>query len=75
MSTLASGSVSRRQVGKAQNNAERWRLAVVSVPEDPFAEPEVHYLIELFKNIALHPAQTSVPLRVADLLTDAIPPR
>ena len=28
-------SVSRRQVGKAHNNHERWRLAVVSVPDGP----------------------------------------
>ena len=68
-------SVSRRQVGKAHNNAERWRLAVVSVPEDPEVEPEVRYLVEPFKDVSLHPAQTSVPLDVADLLTHAVPPR
>jgi len=67
-------SVSRRQVGKAHNNAERWRLAVVSVLEDPEAEPEVRYLVEPFKNVFLHPAQTSVPLNVAELLSHAIPP-
>ena len=67
-------SVSRRQVGKAHNNRERWRLAVVSVPENPQAEPEVRYLIEPFKSVSLHPAQTSVPLHVADLLTYAGPP-
>ena len=68
-------TVSRRQVGKAHNNAERWRLAVVSVPDDPEAEPEVHYLIEPFKHVSLHPAQTSVPLNVAELLAYAGPPR
>ena len=67
-------SVSRRQVGKAHNNRERWRLAVVSVPEDPDAEPDVHYLIEPFKNVSLHRAQTSVPLNVSELLTYAGPP-
>ena len=67
-------NVSRRQVGKAHNNAERWRLAVVSVPDDPNAEPDVRYLVEPFKNVSLHPAQTSVPLNVVDLLTDAGPP-
>ena len=67
-------SVSRRQVGQSHNNRERWRLAVVSVPEDPDAEPEVHYLVEPFKNVTLHPAQTSVPLNVTALLTDATPP-
>ena len=68
-------SVSKRQVGKAQNNQERWRLAVVSVPDDSDAEPDVHYLVEPFRNVALHPAQTSVPLNVADLLAFAGPPR
>ena len=68
-------SVSKRQVGKAQNNQERWRLAVVSVPDDPDAEPDVHYLVEPFRDVALHPAQTSVPLNVADLLAFAGPPR
>ena len=67
-------SVSRRQVGKAHNNRERWRLAVVSVPEDPDAEPEVRYLVEPFQNVTLHPAQTSVPLNVAELLAYAGPP-
>ena len=64
-------SVSRRQVGKAHNNSDRWLLAVVSVPEDPDAEPEVHYLPDPFKNVSLHPAQTSVPLNVAELLAYA----
>ena len=67
-------SVSRRQVGKAHNNVERWRLAVVSVPDDPDVEPEVHYLIDPFKNVSLHPAQTSVPLNVAELLAHVSPP-
>ena len=67
-------SVSRRQVGKAHNNRDRWRLAVVSVPEDPDAEPVVHYLLEPFKNVTLHPAQTSVPLDVAELLAHSHPP-
>ena len=68
-------SVSRRQVGKAHNNHERWRLAVVAVPHDADAEPEVHYLVEPFQNVSLHPAQTSVPLNVAELLTYAGSPR
>ena len=68
-------SVSKRQVGKAQNNQERWRLAVVSVPDNSDAEPDVHYLVEPFRDVALHPAQTSVPLNVADLLAYAGPPR
>ena len=68
-------SVSRRQVGQAQCNPQRWRLAVVTVPDDPGCEPEVRYLVEPFQNVALHPAQTSVPLNAADLLAHAGPPR
>ena len=82
-------SVSRRQVGQAQCNPQRWRLAVVTMPDDhgrepddpgrepdePDREPEVRYLIEPFQNVALHPAQTSVPLNAADLLAHADPPR
>ena len=67
-------SVSRRQVGQSHNNRDRWRLAVVSVPEDPAANPEVHYLVDPFKNVTLHPAQTSIPLNVKALLTEATPP-
>ena len=37
-------------------------VPVVSVPEDRDTEPEVHYLVEPFKNVSLHPAQTSVAL-------------
>ncbi|MCY4632684.1 MAG: DUF3883 domain-containing protein, partial [bacterium] len=37
-------SVSAQQVQKARSNPDRWRLAVVSVPDDPNAEPTVHYL-------------------------------
>ena len=98
-------SVSTRQVGKAKCDPERWRLAVVSVPDgtdnaadtdsiadpdtsdsntenpadtpDSSAQPEVTYLVEPFKNVRMHPAQTSVPLKVSDLVADpgAGPPR
>ena len=68
-------SVSKRQVGQAHCSPERWRLAVVSVPEDPDTEPEVRYLIDPFQTVTLHPAQTSVPLQVAELLTYAGPPQ
>ena len=67
-------TVSRRQVGKAHNNPERWRLAVVSVPENPNAEPAVHYLVEPFRDVSLHPAQTNVPLDVSKLITLARAP-
>ena len=68
-------SVSKRQVGQAHCSPERWRLAVVSVPEDPQAEPEVRYLMDPFRTVTLHPAQTSVPLNVAELLAYASPPQ
>ena len=55
------------------SNAGAWRSC--RSPTDPDAEPEVHYLVEPFKNVSLHPAQTSVPLNVAELLTYAGPPR
>lgn len=61
-------SVSRRQVGQSKCNSKRWRLAVVSVPDDPHIEPEVHYLVDPFQDMDMHQAQTSVPLNVAELL-------
>ena len=67
--------VSARQVRQAQNDPERWRLAVVSVPDDPSAEPQVRYLVEPFVGMTMHTAQTNVPLNVAKLLADAGPPR
>ena len=67
--------VSARQVRQAQNDPERWRLAVVAVPDDPAAEPQVRYLVQPFAGMTLHPAQTNVPLNVAKLLADATPPR
>ena len=68
-------SVSKRQVGQAKCSSERWRLAVVSVPEDPDTEPEVRYLLDPFQKVTLHPAQTSVPLNVAELLAYASAPQ
>ena len=68
-------SVSKRQIGQAHCSPQRWRLAVVSVPEDPGTEPEVRYLIDPFRAVTLHPAQTSVPLDIVQLLADAGPPQ
>ena len=47
-------SVSAQQVQKARSNPERWRLAVVSVPDDPDSDPEVHYLLDPFHDYTLH---------------------
>ena len=66
--------VSARQVRQAQNDPARWRLAVVSVPDEPNASPTVRYLTRPFAHITMHPAQTSIPLHVHKLLADATPP-
>jgi superfamily II DNA or RNA helicase len=63
--------VSAQQVQKAKSNPERWRLAIVSVPDEKDREPKVHYLTDPFKNTHLHFAQTHVPLNVAAVLAHA----
>ena len=68
-------TVSAPQVQKAKSNPERWRLAVVSVPEETSAEPEVRYLMEPFKKVTMHFAQTKLPLKVKDLLKEAKEPQ
>ena len=68
-------SVSKTQVGQAQCSPDVWRLAVVSVPNEPDIEPEVRYLIRPFEGVTMHEAQTSIPLRVSDLLAKSQPPR
>ena len=67
-------SVSNTQFGHAKCNPDVWRLAVVSVPHEANAEPEVRYLLRPFEGVTMHEAQTSVPLRVADLLANAVAP-
>ncbi len=67
-------SVSATQVQKAKSNPERWRLAVVEVPENSDAILNPRYLVEPFRDVRLHFAQTSVPLHVAALLADAEDP-
>ena len=66
--------VSARQVRQAQNDPERWRLAVVSVPDEPDAEPQVRYLVEPLVGMTMHAAQTNVPPNVNNLLAEAGPP-
>lgn len=68
-------TVSAPQVQKAKSNPERWRLAVVSVPEETSAEPEVRYLMEPFKKVTMHFAQTKLSLKVKDLLKEAVEPK
>ncbi len=62
--------VSAQQVLKAKSNPERWRLAVVSVP-DGDGVPVVRYLVDPFADTHLHFAQTHVPLAVHQLLSEA----
>lgn len=64
-------SVSAQQVQKAKSNPYRWRLAIASVPDEADAEPTVRYLVEPFRDVTLHFAQTKVPLNVANLLRAA----
>ncbi len=64
-------SVSAQQVQKARSNPDRWRLAVVSVPDDSDTEPAVHYLVDPFRDYTLHFAESKLSLSVADLLTAA----
>ena len=66
--------VSTVQVRQAKQNPEHFRLAVVEVPEEPGAEPEVRYLLRPFDGYELHFAQTHLPLKVADLMREAVPP-
>ena len=67
-------SVSAQQVQKARSNPDRWRLAIVAVPDDPATEPTVNYLVHPFRDYALHFAESKLTLDVADLLTAATVP-
>lgn len=67
--------VSAVQVRQAKQNPARFRLAVVEVPEKPTGEPVVHYLLRPFDGYELHFAQTHLPLKVADLRTQAVTPQ
>ena len=68
-------SVSAQQVQKARSNPDCWRLAVVSVPDDPEPQPTVSYLVDPFRDYTLHFAQTKLTLNVAKLLAAASAPR
>ena len=67
-------SVSAQQVQKARSNPDCWRLAVVSVPDDPHEEPTVQYLVNPFRDYKLHFAESKLSLSVANLLTAADAP-
>ena len=67
--------VSAAQVRKAQMNPERFRLAVVRVPNEEDGIPEVRYFVNLFDAYDLFFAQTYVPLKVADLAPLGLDPQ
>ncbi len=67
--------VRARQVRQAKQNPERFRLAIVKVPNEPEAEPTVAYFVKPFEAYELHFAQTYVPLNVIDLMPYAVEPQ
>jgi len=67
--------VRARQVRQAKQNPERFRLAVVRVPNGPADAPTVSYFIRPFDTYELHFAQTYVPLDVANLMPFAVEPQ
>ena len=67
--------VSAVQVRQGKQNPERFRLAVVEVPEDANAEPAVSYFVRPFDGFDLHFAQTYLPMKVADLISQAVEPQ
>jgi hypothetical protein len=67
--------VRARQVRQAQQNPERFRLAVVFVPNEPDGEPTVRYFIRPFDSYQLHFAQTYVPLDVDTIAPYAVEPQ
>jgi hypothetical protein len=63
------------QVRKAQMNPERFRLAVVEVPNESEGEPKVGYHLRPFDGYAMVFAQTYVPLSVSQLAEIAVEPQ
>jgi SNF2 family DNA or RNA helicase len=67
--------VKARQVRQAKQNPERFRLAIVTVPNEPDGEPEVFYFVRPFDNFEMYFAQTSLPVKVADMIPRAVEPQ
>jgi superfamily II DNA or RNA helicase len=64
------------QVRKALMHPDKFRLAVVAVPNDPKNESSiVSYHVQPFAGVKLHFAQTYVPLSVAALREHAVKPQ
>jgi len=67
--------VSASQIRKAKMNPERFRLAVVRVPDEDDGVPLVRYFLKPFDGYEPHFAQTYVPLKVADLAPHGLDPQ
>lgn len=67
--------VRARQVRQAKQNPERFRLAVVRVPNGQTEPTTVRYFIRPFDTYELHFAQTYVPLNVLELMPYAVEPQ
>jgi SNF2 family DNA or RNA helicase len=67
--------VSASQIRKAKMHPERFRLAVVRVPNEPDVAPKVAYFVRPFDDYEPHFAQTYVPLKVSELAPHGVTPR
>ena len=67
--------VSASQIRKAKMNPERFRLAVVRVPNENDGVPLVRYFVKPFDGYEPHFAQTYVPLKIADLAPHGLDPQ
>ena len=67
-------NVKARQVRQAQNTPDRFILALVTVPEDPDAEPDIRYLRRPFEGTELPFATVSINLSLPKLLSEAVEP-
>ena len=67
--------VSASQIRKAKMNPERFRLAIVRVPNEDDGVPLVRYFLKPFNEYEPHFAQTYVPLKVADLAPHGLDPQ
>jgi superfamily II DNA or RNA helicase len=67
--------VSASQIRKAKMNPERFRLAVVRVPNEDDGVPTVRYFVKPFDGYEPHFAQTYVPLKVAELAPHGLDPQ
>ena len=66
--------ISAQQVSKAKSLPDHWRLAIVSVPDNPAEPPTVRYLLNPFATYTPHFAQTALALNITTLLPNTQPP-